>query len=111
MQNVDEYEEYPDFADDLDRRAWDIWSYIDGRDVGTAIERAAVQDRRGFRPYLIVANDTVMPIPTAKIIAERYPDTPIKGEIAEYGALLSSARAQDELGWKPVHSWRDHVES
>lgn len=109
VQNVDEYDEYPGFADDLDRRAWDLWAYIDGRDAGTAVERAIHQTERGFHPYLIVADDTVMPIPTQRIIAERYPATPVHGEISEYGALLSNQRARDQLGWKPVHSWRDHV--
>ncbi|WP_328856621.1 hypothetical protein OG579_15155 [Williamsia herbipolensis] len=69
MQNEDEYADYPHFADDLDRRAWDIWSYIDGRDAGTAVESALHQTARGFHTYLIVADDTVMLIPTADIIA------------------------------------------
>ncbi|MCM3503823.1 NAD(P)-dependent oxidoreductase [Curtobacterium sp. ODYSSEY 48 V2] len=110
VQNVDEYDEYPSFADNLDTRAWDIWSYIDGRDVGTATEKALHQTERGFHPYLIVADDTVMPIPTAKIIAERYPNTAVTGELAEFGSLLSNAAAKRDLGWAPEHSWRDRVE-
>lgn len=109
VQTVDEYTEYPDFADDLDRRAWDLWAYIDGRDAGTAVEKAIHQVERGFHPYLIVADDTVMPIPTRDIIAERYPATPVRADLAEYGALLSNAAAQRELGWTPAHSWRDHL--
>jgi nucleoside-diphosphate-sugar epimerase len=109
VQNVDEYDEYPTFADNLDTRAWDLWAYIDGRDVGTAVEAAIHQSDRGFHPYLIVANDSVMPIPTKDIIAERYPNTPVHGEIAEFGTFLSSAKAQNDLGWTPTHSWRDHV--
>ncbi|MBY0215317.1 NAD(P)-dependent oxidoreductase [Paenibacillus illinoisensis] len=109
VQNVEEYKEYPEFADNLDARAWDIWSYIDGRDVGTSVEKAIHQSKRGFHPYLIVADDTVMPIPTKQILAERYPNTPLKGDISEYGALLSNQAAKNDLNWKPKHSWRDHV--
>ncbi len=109
VQNEDEYAEYPDFAQDLERREWDLWAYIDGRDAGTAVERALHQSDRGFHPYLIVADDSVMPIPTAHIIAERYPNTPVRGQIATYGSLLCNRRARDELGWAPVHSWKDAV--
>jgi len=110
VQNVEEYDEYPSFAENLDTRAWDIWSYIDARDVGTAVEKALHQTIRGFHPYLIVADDTVMPIPTADIIAERYPDTRVVKEISEFGSLLSNATAKRDLGWTPEHTWRDHVE-
>lgn len=109
VQDVEEYEEYPDFADDLDRRAWDVWAYIDGRDVGQAFERALHQRARGFHPYLIVADDTVMPIPSAEILSKRYPGVPVKAELAEFGSLVSNAAAKHALGWAPKHSWRDHV--
>lgn len=104
-----EYAEYPTFADDLTRREWDIWAYIDGRDAGSAVEKALHQTDRGFHPYLIVADDTVMPIPTAEIIRQRFGHVEIKGQVAEFGTLVSNSRAKDELGWTPRHSWRDHV--
>ncbi len=109
VQDVEEYNEYPSFSDNLDVRAWDIWSYIDGRDVGSSVEKALYQNDRGFHPYLIVADDTVMPIPTEQILAERYPNTPRKGEFSKFGALLSNHAAKKDLGWNPKHSWRDHV--
>lgn len=109
VQNPEEYAEYPTFADDLDERAWDLWAYIDGRDAGQAIAKAVTHEARGFRAYLIVADDTVMPIPTEQIIAQRYPNTPRNGELAEFGTLLSNERARTELGFTPQHSWRDHV--
>ncbi|MFH9089119.1 hypothetical protein [Streptomyces sp. NPDC017673] len=40
VQDVEEYAGYLSFADDLDYHIRDLWSYIDGRDTGTAIERA-----------------------------------------------------------------------
>lgn len=109
VQNPDEYAEYPSFADDLDARAWDLWAYIDGRDAGQAVAKAVTHQARGFRAFLIVANDTVMPIPTEQILRDRYPDTPRNGEVGEYGSLLSNERARRELGFEPQHSWRDHV--
>lgn len=109
VQNESEYATYPGFADDLDERAWDLWAYIDGRDAGRAVELAVRQRHAGFRAYLIVADDTVMPIPTEEIISGRYPQVPRRGPVSEFGSLLSNARARDELGFRPRHSWRDHV--
>lgn len=94
---------------DLDERAWDLWAYIDGRDAGQAIAKAVTHDTRGFGAYLIVADDTVMPIPTEQIIAQRHPDIPRNGELAEFGTLLSNERARTELGFTAQHLWRDHV--
>lgn len=109
VQNVEEYVEYPTFADDLTTREWDLWAYIDGRDAGRAVEHAVRYTVKGYHGFLIVADDTVMPIPTEDILQERYPDTPRKGEITRFGSLLSNTHARRELGFAPQHSWRDHV--
>lgn len=110
VQNPDEYAQYPDFAGNLDERAWDLWAYIDGRDAGQAIAKAVTYSERGFRGFLIVADDTVMPIPSERIVQQRYPDTPTRGKLSGFTSLLSNARAREELGFVPEHSWRDHVD-
>jgi len=109
VQNEPEYAAYPAFADDLDERAWDLWAYIDGRDAGTAVELAVRHRHAGFRAYLIVADDTVMPIPTEQLISQRYPGIERREPVGEFGSLLSNTRAREELGFRPRHSWRDHV--
>lgn len=109
VQNVEEYAEYESFADDVEARVWDLWAYIDARDVGRAVLASLTYEPRGFEPFLIAANDTVMPIPTAELLAQRFPDVPIKGELGPDTALMSNQRATDMLGFTPIHSWRDHV--
>ncbi|MFD7972766.1 NAD-dependent epimerase/dehydratase family protein [Streptomyces clavifer] len=109
VQNVEEYAAYPGFADNLDERAWDLWSYIDGRDAGAAVEAALHYQPRGFETFLIVADDTVMPIPTPDIVKARFPDTALKTELGNRTALLSNEAAKKHLGFHPRHSWRDHV--
>lgn len=109
VQDVEEYAEYPDFADNLDYRIWDLWSYIDGRDTGTAIEKALHYQPRGFETFLIVADDTAMPTPTPDLVKARFPNVPVKGHLGDRTPLLSNHAAKQRLGFHPRHSWRDHV--
>lgn len=111
VQDIEEYSEYPDFADDLDRRAWDLWAYIDARDAANAVEKALRYQHRGFESFLIAADDTTQPTPTAMLLQTKFPHMPVRGELGEYQSLLSNAAAKKKLGWSPRHSWRDHVPS
>lgn len=109
VQNVVEYQEYPSFADDLDRRIWDLWAYIDARDAADAVEKALHYQPRGFETFLIAADDTTQPLPTAELLRARFPHVPVRGELGEYQGLLNNAAARDKLGWSPLHSWRHHA--
>jgi nucleoside-diphosphate-sugar epimerase len=109
VQNVVEYQEYPSFADDLDRRIWDLWAYIDARDAADAVEKALHYQPRGFETFLIAADDTTQPVPTAELLRARFPHVPVRGELGEYQGLLNNAAARDKLGWSPLHSWRHHA--
>jgi nucleoside-diphosphate-sugar epimerase len=109
VQNVEEYQEYPSFADDLDRRVWDLWAYIDTRDAADAVEKALHYKPRGFETFLVAADDTTQPVTTAELIGRTFPHVPVRRELKEYQGLLSNAAAKDKLGWSPQHSWRNHV--
>jgi nucleoside-diphosphate-sugar epimerase len=109
VQYVEEYEEYPDFANDLDRRIWDLWAYIDARDAASAVEKALHYEPRGFETFLIAAEDTTQPTPTVELLASKFPRVPVRGELTEFQALLDNSAAKAKLGWSPQHSWRDHV--
>lgn len=109
VQNIEEYAEYPEFADNIDYRIWDLWAYIDNRDAAQAIEKALHYTPRGFETFLIVADDTAMPIPTKELIADRFPHVELKREFGEFETLLNTDAAKERLGWRPEHSWRDHV--
>jgi len=38
-----------------------------------------------------------------------FPGVPRTRDISEFGTLLAIDRARDVLGFRPAHSWRDHV--
>src|SRR6478752_623202 len=105
----EDYAEFPSFDADARGRKWNLWGYIDARDGAQAIERALEVAPPGFDRFIIAAADTVMSRPNAELIAEVFPDVPVKGEIGEHDTLLSIHRARRLLGYAPRYSWRDHV--
>jgi len=109
VQNVEEYEEYPSFADDVDRRVWDLWAYIDSRDAADAVEKALHYQPRGFETFLIAADDTTQPALTTDLLKERFPNVPVRGDLKPHQALLDNSAAKEKLGWSAQHSWRNHV--
>lgn len=104
-----DYARFPGFWDDATVRAWNLWGYVDARDVAQAVRRSLTADVSGARAYLVAAADTCMTRPSADLLAEVYPDVPARGPIEGHATLLSIERARAELGYEPVHSWRDYV--
>ncbi|WP_345800345.1 NAD(P)-dependent oxidoreductase [Microbacterium sp. AZCO] len=108
VMNPDDYAEFPSFDADATLRKWNLWGYIDGRDGAQAIEKA-LDATPGFDRFIIAAADTVMSRPNSELVAEVFPDVPLRGDLGEHGTLLSIDKARRVLGFDPQHSWRDHV--
>jgi len=104
-----DYERFPTFWDDPAIRRWNLWGYVDARDVAQSCRRALESDLPGAEVFIVAAADTVMTRPSRDLMAEVYPDVPLRGELGEYETLLSIAKARRLLGYEPGFSWRDHV--
>jgi nucleoside-diphosphate-sugar epimerase len=108
----EDYQRFPSFWDDPQARKWNLWGYIDQRDVAAScrLALAAPADAvKGNPAFIIAAADTVMNRPSAELLAEVYPDVPLTREVSPFGTLLAIDRAREVLGFDPAHSWRDHV--
>jgi len=106
------YQEFPSFWADPRDRSWNLWGYIDERDVAAACRlalSAPAEAVAGSPSFIIAAADTVMNRPSADLLSEVFPDVRLTREIDEYGTLLAIDRARKVLGFEPRHSWRDHV--
>lgn len=81
----DEYQNFPSFWPDpqLRKWKWNLWGYVDVRDVAAACRLGLEADVTGSH-NVIIAADTVM-------------NRPSRG-----------ARAL--LGYDPAHSWRDYLQ-
>jgi nucleoside-diphosphate-sugar epimerase len=104
-----DYERFPGFWDDPQLRRWNLWGYVDARDVAQCCRLALHGDVPGAEVFIVAAADTVMTRPSRELLAEVYPDVPLRGEVGEFETLLSNAKAKRLLGYEPRFSWRDHV--
>ncbi len=106
VMTVDDYVGFDDFQDDCAARRWNFWSYIDARDGAQAVARALDYDEPGMDVFVIASPDTVMTTPVAQLLADQYPDVPIRRPLDEHESPLDSSKARRVLGWDPQFSWR-----
>ncbi|HWG01827.1 MAG TPA: NAD(P)-dependent oxidoreductase [Trebonia sp.] len=105
-----DYKRFPSFWPDSPSRQWNLWGYVDVRDVAAACRLGLSADVTGSQNVIIAAADTVMNRPSREVLAEVFPDVPLTREIGEFDTLLAIDRARQVLGYEPRHSWRDHIQ-
>jgi nucleoside-diphosphate-sugar epimerase len=104
-----DYEAFPTYWGDPSLRRWNLWGYVDVRDVAAACELGLTADVRGSDVCIIAAADTVMARDSASLMAEVYPGVPIRGELHGRGTLLAIGHAREVLGYVPRYAWSDEV--
>jgi nucleoside-diphosphate-sugar epimerase len=104
-----DYAAFPGYWDDAQLRRWNLWGYVDVRDVAQAVRRGLEAPVVGAPVCIIAAADTVMTRPSADLMAEVYPDVPLTRMVTGRETLLSIERARTVLGYVPEHRWQDHV--
>jgi nucleoside-diphosphate-sugar epimerase len=104
-----DYEAFPGYSSDARLRKWNLWSYVDARDVAQSCRRALEAELTGAPVFIIAAADTVMDRPDRELLAEIFPGVPIRGEIEPYETLLSIGAARRQLGYEPAYRWRDQA--
>jgi nucleoside-diphosphate-sugar epimerase len=102
-----DYARFPSFQADARLRAWNLWGYVDARDVAQAARLALEADVAGSEVCIVAAADTVMERPSADLMAEVFPSVPLRRVPEGRETLLSIERARALLGYAPDHSWRD----
>jgi len=113
LSNIHRPEDYPavpGYWADARSRCWNLWGYVDARDVASAFRLGLEADTEGSQNLIIAAADTIMNRPSAELLAEVFPSVSLTREIGEFETLLSIDAARELIGYSPAHSWRDHVE-
>jgi nucleoside-diphosphate-sugar epimerase len=100
-----DYARFPGFQDDPNERKWNLWGYVDARDVAQSC-RLALQEPEGAEVFIVAAADTVMNRPSRELMAEIYPGVPVHDGVDGFDTLLSIEKARRLLGYEPRHSWR-----
>ena len=106
MERAD-YQRFPSYWDDPHARKWNLWGCIDESDVARSVELALDANIEGAEAFIVAAADTVMKRPSRELMAEVFPDVPIRGDLAEHGTLLAIDKARTMLGYEPQFTWRE----
>ncbi len=112
IMDPDDYGEFPSMWAEPQLRVWNLWGYVDGRDVASACRlslEAPAESLAGSPGLIIAAADTVMNRPSAALFREVFPGVPLTRDLGEYETLLAIDRARELIGYEPQHSWRDHI--
>jgi nucleoside-diphosphate-sugar epimerase len=109
IMEPDEYAKFPTFWDDPTLRKWNLWGYVDARDVAQAVRLALELDVPGSEQYIVAAADTVMNRSSQGLMEQVFPTVEIRRELGEFETLLSIDKAREVLGYEPDYFWRDHL--
>jgi nucleoside-diphosphate-sugar epimerase len=109
IMEPDDYAAFPSYWSDARLRKWNLWGYVDARDVATAARLALDAPIDGAEVCIVAAADTVMTRPSADLMADVFPDVPLTRPVEGRETLLSIERARRLLGYEPAHRWSDHV--
>jgi UDP-glucose 4-epimerase len=94
--------------DDLTDPTWNFGSWIDVRDLATAVRCALTLPQDGHHVYLVAAQDAASEAPPRDVVRRRYPAVPVRDDPDDpYAGLIDISRAVEELGWRPQHRWRN----
>lgn len=105
----EDYRRVPSYWPDPASRRWNLWGYVDARDVAAACRLSLTAPVTGAQSFVIAAADTIMNRPSAELLAETFPEVRLTRPVETYETLLSIARAREVLGYEPRHSWRDEI--
>ena len=89
ISNIMEPEDYalfPTYWDDARLRKWNLWGYVDARDVASAARLALDAEISGSEICIIAAADTVMTRPSADLMAEVFPTVPMRRKVTAVGS-------------------------
>lgn len=109
IMEPDDYQRFPSYWSDARLRKWNLWGYVDARDVAQSCRLGLTAEVQGAEAFIIAAGDTVMNRPNRDLMAEVFPGVPLREGTGDFDTLLSVRGAREKLGYVPRFSWRSHV--
>lgn len=104
-----DYQRFPSYWDDPMMRKWNLWGYVDARDVAQACRLGLEARVTGAEVFIVAAADTCMTTKNSDLMRQVFPDVELRETKSEYETLLSIDKARTMLGYQPQYSWRDYV--
>jgi nucleoside-diphosphate-sugar epimerase len=102
-----DYERFAAWQGDAKVRRWNLWGYVDARDVAMAVRVGLGAEIVADEVAIIAAADTCMRRDSADLLSEEFPMVPLGRAVSGRETLLSIDRARRLIGYEPQHSWLD----
>ncbi len=101
------YDQLPPYWETPEEKKFNLWGYVDSRDIAQGIWLALQADIRSARNYTLAAADTNMKMTNEELLERCFPGTKLRPGTGPHDTLIGIDRARDELGYQPQYSWRD----
>lgn len=109
LSNIMEPKDYARFEtwqNDPYVRKWNLWSYVDARDVAQSCRLGLTASISGAEAFIIASADSVMRRTNSDLMAEVFPGVSITPGTGDHDTLLSVDKAKRMLGYRPGSWWR-----
>ena len=103
--HVTGYEKIPSFWDAPESRRFNLWGYVDARDVADACVRSLTAGITGAEAMTIAAPDTVMKQTNEELVAA-FPGCTLRPGTGPHETLISIDKARRLIGYDPQWTWR-----
>lgn len=100
------YDRIPLGWDDLTSRRYNLWAYVDARDVADACVLALEADIVGAEVMTIAAPDTVMKQTNEEIVSASFPGCTLRPGTGLHDTLIGIDKARRLIGYDPQWTWR-----
>ena len=104
------YHKIPSYWDDVTKRQFNLWGYIDARDCARASRMVLESDlckQPGAHVFSIAASDSIMNRPSRDVVAEAMPDVPLSDALQGRAAFTDCSKAKRVFGFEPAYHWPD----
>jgi nucleoside-diphosphate-sugar epimerase len=102
-----DYAAVPGYQSDFALRRWNLWGYVDARDVAQACRLSVEAELTGAHSFIVAAADTIMAATNAELLADQFPDLALTRPVSDHETLLAIDKARAVLGYAPQYTWRD----
>jgi nucleoside-diphosphate-sugar epimerase len=109
IMELHDYIRFPSWQNDPIVRKWNLWGYVDARDVAQACRLGLEANTTGAEAFITAAADTCMNRSNRELMAEVFPGVPLRPDVGANDTLLSIDKARRVLGYEPQYSWRKLV--
>jgi hypothetical protein len=100
---------FTDFFVNPEQRRRNAFCYIDARDLGQVVDLCIEKDGLGYQVFDAGNNTNTANIPSAELMDQFFPDTPVTRTLGEHEAFFSNCKIRQVLGFVEEHNWWAYV--